>query len=1037
MAESQQSNTLVEILDGLARDRPDATWWKVPKDVNLTQGWRDITYGELAQAVDGMAKWVVASIGMGTSSADIAAYVGVNDIRYAVVQLGLIKAGYMALLPSPRNSAEGQAALFSSTGCDCLLHSEGAEPHVATIRAAVPNVRAFQIPAFDDLIQQGSLTTPYQGPYKNKESDRVMVLHTSGSSGVPKPIYHTNGSIATFIRLGADPGPEARLETTVLLFEPGELMFTFAPFFHMMGTMVVWLSILAPRPICTPPHEKLPTPEIIIKAIQQTKPRIVLTPPSTLEDIVETPGGLETLKEVKYVYYGGGPLADETGVKVNQVSRVVSGMGSTEVGAIRSYVVEDPADWQYFEWAPGGGVCMVPEGDDLYELVIRPDDLSIQAAWHTMPGIEEYRTRDLFVKHPTKENLWLCKGRKDDVLVLSNGEKFGPANMEKKLEGHTTIRGAIVVGHARFQVGLLLEPDWERVGNDADPADLVDQFWPVIQQANAGNPGHGQVWKSKIGIAKRDKPFVRTPKGTVIRKQTVALYANEIEALYSNEASDDAVGRLSADASVSDTRQFLRKVFKAKGMASIEKMSDDEDIFNHGVDSLQTMAVASTLSHAMGISVSPRVIYSHPTIASLAEHFRGSDQVLNGDKPQPSREDMMAALVEKYTRNLRPRYSVVITGSTGSLGQHILQELIEAPHVEHIYALNRSTDAETRQRQSFETRGITPDFSKVSFFSTDFGQDRFGLDQDTYSLLLRTVNVFIHNAWSVDFNKTLPTYEDVHIAGTRRVVDFSIASQHHAHIVFIATIATVMNWSGVYPEATSIPERLPDSYSAAGYGGYGEGKHVASMILAKAAETAQVPVTIIRPGQLAGSAVSTAEWNRHEWFPSLIISSKALGMLPTTLGAQDVLDWMPMDAAATAVREISEASLAGESALTNGAVPNKTRFRVAHIVNPRTTTWQELSPTVQHHLAKETGKNIQMVEMKEWVKALSESPRTPEEIEKKPAIKLLEFFESLAGAEGKRLEMETRESQAMSERMRSMQAVDSGLVEKWLKEWQR
>jgi hypothetical protein len=68
------------------------------------------------------------------------------------------------------------------------------------------------------------------------------------------------------------------------------------------------------------------------------------------------------------------------------------------------------------------------------------------------------------------------------------------------------------------------------LGHDVDPADLVDQLWPVIEEANAGNPGQGQVWKSKVDIAKKDKPFKRTPKGIIVRRKTTELYAVEMNA---------------------------------------------------------------------------------------------------------------------------------------------------------------------------------------------------------------------------------------------------------------------------------------------------------------------------------------------------------------------------------------------------------------------------------------------------------------------------------------------------------------------------
>ncbi|PPJ56508.1 hypothetical protein CBER1_03930 [Cercospora berteroae] len=82
------------VLEKLAREYPNNTWMKLPLDAELTKGWRDITYRELADAVDALARWIVRNFGIGYRD-DAAAYIGINDMRYAVAQTALIKAGYM------------------------------------------------------------------------------------------------------------------------------------------------------------------------------------------------------------------------------------------------------------------------------------------------------------------------------------------------------------------------------------------------------------------------------------------------------------------------------------------------------------------------------------------------------------------------------------------------------------------------------------------------------------------------------------------------------------------------------------------------------------------------------------------------------------------------------------------------------------------------------------------------------------------------------------------------------------------------------
>ncbi len=38
-------------------------------------------------------------------------------------------------------------------------------------------------------------------------------------------------------------------------------------------------------------------------------------------------------------------------------------------------------------------------------------------------GVDAYATNDLVIPHPTRKGLWKMHGRRDDQIVLSNGEK--------------------------------------------------------------------------------------------------------------------------------------------------------------------------------------------------------------------------------------------------------------------------------------------------------------------------------------------------------------------------------------------------------------------------------------------------------------------------------------------------------------------------------------------------------------------------------------------------------------------------------------
>ena len=66
-----------KVVEDLARDYPNDLWVKYPRSSDLTQGWRDVTYKELAHAVDGFARWVEQELGVGNGlRTDVVAYLG-------------------------------------------------------------------------------------------------------------------------------------------------------------------------------------------------------------------------------------------------------------------------------------------------------------------------------------------------------------------------------------------------------------------------------------------------------------------------------------------------------------------------------------------------------------------------------------------------------------------------------------------------------------------------------------------------------------------------------------------------------------------------------------------------------------------------------------------------------------------------------------------------------------------------------------------------------------------------------------------------
>lgn len=299
-------------------------------------------------------------------------------------------------------------------------------------------------------------------------------------------------------------------------------------------------------------------------------------------------------------------------------------------------------------------------------------------------------------------------------------------------------------------------------------------------------------------------------------------------------------------------------------------------------------------------------------------------------------------LLDTYSRNLpTASYSreitkaadtgatVLLTGSTGNVGSHVLATLLQEPGVRRVYTLNRlSATAKERQRAIFAERGLP-----VRLLSSDklvqlFGNatvDQLGIERGafdevclmhavqldlyikTYHFLQLRSNVthVIHNAWRVDFNLALPSFE-THIAGTRRLIDFCASSAHSAKLIFVSSISAAQDWD---VSRGSVPEEPLSDPALSVSTGYGSSKFVAEnvchafllrgclltsvlQLLARAAQCG-LSCTSLRVGQVCGSA-STGAWGTSEWIPILVKSSIALGKLPELEGVRALYTMTPL-----------------------------------------------------------------------------------------------------------------------------------------------
>ena len=891
-------------------------------------------------------------------------------------------------------------------------------------------MKILDVPELQEWLEGEEVTHyPYGKTFAEASAEPFAVLHTSGSTGLPKPITVPHGALAAhdaYQRIPRSPDSELVLHQ---LMESSLRVFLGMPLFHaagifMLSTFPVYYGIV---PVM-PPTDRPMSADLANLIHVHGKLQASLVAPSVLEDISQTPSYLKNLRNITALF-GGGPLPKAAGDVIRGRTKLMSFYGSTEAMLLPTRMV-DQEDWEYTSLSPYAGAEFRHHSEDLHELVIvRQQDLELyQGIFQTFPDLHEYSMHDLYSEHPTKPNLWRYRGRSDDVIVLVNGEKLNPVTMEQVIASHPEVRAALVVGQARFQTALLIEPARPDLSEEFK-GKLIESVWPLIEKANSEYPAHARLSKSLILFTTPAKPMSRAGKGTVQRAITLQQFAKEIDALYT--ASDPDEESLDLDThDIHSVSNSIRNMIEHS--TKRESLSDDDDFFAHGMDSLQVLQVIRRLrtslsKNGIDVHITTSTVYMHPTVAKLSKAILqlvdpslSNDSTGEGDDISEMQKSLKRWSSDLPGQNKHSSLTVVLTGSTGSLGSYLFDALLAEPKVTKVYCLNRSNDAAERQLKSNSSRGLTTSWppDRASFLQSDMSRPLFGLPRPTYDELLQHVTHVIHNAWAVDFNLSLSSFEDTHVRGVRQFIDFSVHSENRARIFFTSSISTVMNWSANHNGP--VPEQIFDDYSVAQPMGYAESKHISERLLAMAGKVSGVPVSVCRVGQVTGPIGSEkGMWNKQEWFPSIVASSAYLGLLPDSLMAMGT-EWIPVDVLAKVIVELLDPSDSG-SDLT----------RVYHTVNPHSAEWRDLLPAVKEGLSKD----IEVVPYHEWVDALEQSATKTEDVGQNPAIKLLDFFKGLEQKAGGSAPLETKGTAKSSKTLAELGPVSPEWMAIWMRQW--
>ncbi|KAK8030462.1 NRPS-like protein biosynthetic cluster [Apiospora arundinis] len=814
-----------------------------------------------------------------------------SDLSFVVTFFALFRLGCKVLLISIRLGEPACLNLLATAECDTIMYGTTAriKNTIADLKKANTSLNFMPMPSRQDYDRPDRpRPEPFFRPIPDKEAEHVqvsLIAHSSGSTGLPKPLFLSHRSIINSIPTGT-----------------GLRAFNALPWYHIHGLFTSLMAMWMRQPAHMFNADLPLTAENLILALKEARPEICHCVPYTLKLMAERKDGIEVLRRCKYVTSAGARTPDELGdklVKAGVKLGVIYGM--TEVGHVGDSIYREPGDdsWDYvrpyaslrphmmFKLRGGGGQVGGGNGGDVYEAVYLKSHPALKMSNSDNPP-GSFHSRDLWTPHPTLPDAWKYVARDDDTVTLLSGEKILPLGIEGAIRESPFVRDALVVGNDRLTPGVLV---FRAANNTAtapsgqpwSDAEFVDAIWPYVQAGNRLADEFARITRDMVVPVPADVSYPATDKNNIIRGAAYAQFQDCIDAMYAErplqqqQTNGDKRSHKKKKLGFEELEGLIQDLLRDQ--AGIEMPDVHADFFAAGLDSLRAAQIRRLLLQNVdlgGRSLPTNAVYDAGNVAELARRLyamsMGEAPVTNGHITTQSRHTttnggsdnsdlrLMQQMIDVYGSFERrkpgrlpqpEKETVILTGATGALGAHILHQLLQDPKVGKIYCLVRSSDsnspqaAAARVQTSLRERRLSTAFPQllqqkklVVLPTNDLSASTLGLSsspEKTFAALQATTTLIVHAAWPVNFHLGLASFRP-QLAGLRRLLDLAAAVpfRRPARLLFTSSIAAAFGM----PAGSRVPEGPLAELRDAAPTGYARSKLVGECICELAAAAA-------------------------------------------------------------------------------------------------------------------------------------------------------------------------------------------------------
>lgn len=209
--------------------------------------------------------------------------------------IALNRLGYSTFLMSTRLASPALVQLLKLANCQTVLTTPTYEPVLAEVAKERELVTLPMIMHSDYYGKSAPAVSRKYDP--ERESKKVaVIIHSSGSTGLPKPIYLTNYSCVSAFAV--------HMNMRGLLT---------SPLFHSHGFYEVFRAIYSKKPLYIANYALPLTSQSVVQVVKYAKPEIFHTVPYVIKMVAESEEGIQTLASLRIILYGGSSFPDDLG----------------------------------------------------------------------------------------------------------------------------------------------------------------------------------------------------------------------------------------------------------------------------------------------------------------------------------------------------------------------------------------------------------------------------------------------------------------------------------------------------------------------------------------------------------------------------------------------------------------------------------------------------------------------------------------------------------------------------------------------------